>query len=159
MSPRETSGSPEERLGALGYELPPPVPVSDFTVGARRSGSLLFLGGHGPIRPDGTYVLGQVGGDIDLAAAREAARLTGLSLLRSARDALGTLDEVAGVVRILGMVHAVGGFTQFGRVIDGCSEVFLAVFGEAGRHVRASVGIGGLSGIPVEIEAVMELRA
>ena len=152
------SGSPEERLAALGLKLPPPTSTSEFTQPARRVGSLLYLGGHAAFTPDGAMVRGAVGRDLDLDEAREAARLTALGLLRSARDAMGTLDAVAGVVRVLGMVNAAPDFTAYGRVIDGCSEVFVDVFGEFGRHVRASVGVTLSHDVPVEIEAVFELH-
>ena|SRR5690348_11638014 len=149
----------EERLKALGIDLAPaPDPVGNY-VGAVRTGSLLFLAGHGPVRPDGTMVCGKVGGDLDLAAARDAARLVGLGLLATLRRELGTLDAVARLVKLLGMVNCAPGFDRTPAVIDGCSDLLVDVFGDAGRHARSAVGLAELPfGIAVEIELVAEVR-
>jgi enamine deaminase RidA (YjgF/YER057c/UK114 family) len=98
---------PDERLSTLGIVLPEaPTPVGNY-VSAVSTGSLLFLAGHGPVRPDGSLVRGKVGGDLDETAAREAARLVGLGLLATIRHELGSLDRVARVVKVLGMVNCV----------------------------------------------------
>ena len=101
---------------------------------AVRVGDLVFLSGAGPVRPDGTVVTGKVGADLDVAAARDAARLTGLQLLAALQSELGSLDNVRQVVKVLGMVNCAPGFNQTPKVIDGCSELLIEVFGEAGRR-------------------------
>src|SRR6476659_1975855 len=127
-------------------------------VGAVRSGSLVFVSGAGPIRPDGTFVTGKVGRDVDLDAAKAAARLTGLQLLAVLRAELGSLDRVARVVKTLGMVNCAPGFNRTPAVIDGCSELLIEVFGEAGRGARSAVGMAELPfDIAVEIELVVEV--
>ena len=150
--------SPEARLEELGIVLPGvPVPAGSY-VPATRHGDLVFLSGHGPIKLDGSgLVQGKVGGDVTLDEAREAARLTGLQLLASLRAELGSLDRVASVLKLLGMVNCAPGFSQTPAVIDGCSHLLLEVFGpEVGRHARSAVGMAELPfDIAVEIEAVV----
>jgi enamine deaminase RidA (YjgF/YER057c/UK114 family) len=149
----------DERLRTLGIDLPAPAKPAGNYVPAVRSGSLLFLAGHGPVRPDGTMVQGKVGRDLDLPAAREAARLVGIGLLGTIRAELGTLDEVARLVKVLGMVNCAAGFNQTPAVIDGCSDLLVEVFGDTGRHARSAVGMAELPfNIPVEIELIAELR-
>ena len=113
----------EDRLHELGIELTEVFPPAGKYVGAVRTGSLVFVSGAGPIRPDGTFVTGKVGRDVDLDAAKEAARLTGLQLLAVLRAELGSLDRVARVVKTLGMVNCAPGFNRTPAVIDGCSEL------------------------------------
>jgi enamine deaminase RidA (YjgF/YER057c/UK114 family) len=151
--------SAEARLEAMGLELPAsPPPVANY-VPAVRSGALLFLAGHGPLRPDGSYVQGKVGRDLDGEAGKAAARLVGLALLATMRRELGTLDQVGRIVKVLGMVNCAPGFDQMPFVIDGCSDLLVEVFGEAGRHARSAVGMAELPfGIPVEIELIAEVR-
>ena len=148
----------EDRLHELGIELTEVFPPAGKYVGAVRTGSLVFLSGAGPIRPDGTFVTGKVGRDVDLDAAKEAARLTGLQLLAVLRAELGSLDRVARVVKTLGMVNCAPGFNRTPAVIDGCSELLIEVFGEAGRGARSAVGMAELPfDIAVEIELVVEV--
>ena len=148
----------EDRLHELGIELTEVFPSAGQYVGAVRTGSLVFLSGAGPIRPDGTFVTGKVGRDVDLDAAKEAARLTGLQLLAVLRAELGSLDRVARVVKTLGMVNCAPGFNRTPAVIDGCSELLIEVFGEAGRGARSAVGMAELPfDIAVEIELVVEI--
>lgn len=124
---------------------------------AVRAGDLVFLSGAGPVRPDGTVVTGKVGADLDVATARDAARLAGLQLLAALQSELGSLDHVRQVVKLLGMVNGAPGFNQTPKVIDGCSELLIEVFGEAGRGARSAVGMAELPfDIAVEIEAVVE---
>ncbi|HEV8298681.1 MAG TPA: RidA family protein [Acidimicrobiales bacterium] len=150
--------SAEARLAALGIELPAPLTPAGSYVQAVRTGNLVFLAGHGPIAADGKIVTGKVGADIDLAGARDAARTTAIALLASLRAELGSLDRVRRVVKVLGMVNGAPGFTQFPPVIDGCSDLLVEVFGDAGRHARSAVGMAELPfGIPVEIEMVVEV--
>jgi enamine deaminase RidA (YjgF/YER057c/UK114 family) len=149
----------EARLTELDLHLPPvPQPIGNY-VPYRIGGGLLFLSGVGPRRADGTSVTGKVGAAIDVEAAYEAARLCGLNLLTNMRAALGSLDRVDTILKVLGMVNAVPDFTQQPRVINGCTDLFVAVFGDNGRPARSAVGMGSLpNDISVEIEAVVLIR-
>ncbi|MFN6120176.1 MAG: RidA family protein [Actinomycetes bacterium] len=152
------------RLTELGIELPAAGPPAGMYAPAVTSGSLVYLSGCGPARPDGTYVTGKVGteqgGTVSIEDARAAARLTGLQLLARLRDEVGSLDRVVRVVKLLGMVNAAPGFHRMPTVVDGCSELFVEVFGEAGRAARSAVGVAELPfDICVEIEAVVEVDA
>ena len=148
----------EQRLAELGIELPTPqTPVANY-VGAVLTGNLLFLSGRGPMRPDGTQHTGIVGQDVTVEEAYGHARLTGLQLIATLHAELGDLDRVSRIVKVLGMVNAVPGFGQQPEVINGCSDLFVEVFGERGRHARSAVGMGSLPrNITVEIEAVVEV--
>ena len=150
----------EARVKALGLDLPtPPKPIANY-VTAARSGNLLFLAGHGPLREGRPVVQGTVGRDLTVEQGREAARLTGLNLLASARAALGSLDRVRQVVKVLGMVRCPDDFVDHPKVINGFSDLMVEVFGDAGRHARSAIGIGSLPlGIPVEIEMILEVGA
>ena len=148
----------DERLTELGIELPTRSAPAGAYVPAVRTGDLVFLSGAGPTRADGSNVTGKVGSDLDIDAAKAAARLVGLQLLASLRDELGSLDRVVRVVKVLGMVNCAPGFNRTPAVIDGCSELFIEVFGEAGRGARSAVGMAELPfDIAVEIEGVFEV--
>jgi enamine deaminase RidA (YjgF/YER057c/UK114 family) len=148
----------DERLSELGIVLPDARPPAGLYTGAVTTGSLIYTAGAGPVRADGSLVTGKVGRDLDIGAAREAARLTGLQLLAVLKAELGTLDRVARVVKILGMVNCAPGFNNTPGVIDGCSELLIQVFGEAGRGARSAVGMAELpSDIAVEIELIAEV--
>ena len=148
----------DDRLHELGIELTGVFAPAGMYVGAVRTGSLVFVSGAGPIRPDGTFVTGKVGRDVDLDAAKAAARLSGLQLLAVLRAELGSLDRVARVVKTLGMVNCAPGFNRTPAVIDGCSELLIDVFGDAGRGARSAVGMAELPfDIAVEIELVVEV--
>lgn len=143
----------EERLADLGIELPPvPAPAGNY-VHAVRTGNLLYLSGKGP-----GNVTGKVGGGISVEDAYRHARETGLILVAVMRQELGSLDRVNRIVKVLGMVNAVPDFGQQPKVVNGCSDLFVEVFGEKGRHARSAVGMGSLpGGIPVEIEVIVEV--
>ncbi len=150
----------ESRLLEMGLTLPsPPEPVANY-VRAVRSGNLVFLAGHGPMQPDGTYITGKVGVDMTVEEGYQAARLTGLALLASLRAEIGDLNLVTRIVKVNGMVNAPDDFTEQPNVINGCSDLFVEVFGpEIGKHARAAVGMSSLPiGIAVEIDAVVEVR-
>ncbi len=148
----------DERLVELGIELPEPFPPAGNYVPAVLTGSLLFLSGTGPARADGSFVRGKVGGDLDLDGAVEAARLTGLQLLAAMRRELGSLARVRRVVKTFGMVNCAPGFNRTPQVIDGCSNLLVEVFGDAGRGARSAVGMAELPfDIAVEIELVVEV--
>ncbi|GBD11808.1 hypothetical protein HRbin23_01487 [bacterium HR23] len=150
---------PEQKLQELGLSLPPPPSPAANYVTAVRTGNLVYLAGHGPRRPDGTYITGKVGRDLTPAQAYDAARQVGLNLLASLKACIGDLGKVKRVVKVLGMVNADPSFTEHPRVINGCSDLFVAVFGEKGRHARSAVGMGSLPfNIPVEIEAIVEVE-
>ncbi len=148
----------EERLKELGIELPAVTQPAANYVNAVQAGSLLFLAGKGPYRPDGTMHTGLVGREVSVEEAYAHARLTGLHLIAAMRAELGDLDRVRRVVKVLGMVNAPPGFEQQPEVINGCSDLFVEVFGERGRHARSAVGMGSLPrNITVEIEAIVEV--
>ena len=121
----------------------------------------MFASGHGPVGPDGKLVIGRVGSDLTLQQGYQAARLTALAMLSSMRGALGSLDKVARLVKVTGMVNCTPSFTQQPEVINGFSELMVQVFGEIdGKGARSAVGMGSLPrNIPVEIEAIFETRA
>jgi enamine deaminase RidA (YjgF/YER057c/UK114 family) len=151
--------SAEKRLKALGIDLGKvSSPVANY-VNAVRTGNLLFLAGKGP-RPDasGKRPSGKVGRDYTADEAYQHARTVGLDLLAVMRSELGSLDRVKRVVKLLGMVNASPEFADHPRVINGCSDLFVEVFGDAGKHARSAVGMGSLPmGIPVEIECIVEV--
>jgi enamine deaminase RidA (YjgF/YER057c/UK114 family) len=152
--------SAQARLTELGIELPAPMTPAGLYRSAVRVGDLLFLSGAAPVRADGTFVHGKVGGTIDLAVARDAARLVGLQLLAAMHAELGSLDAVSRVVKLLGMVNCAPGFNNTPGVIDGCSELFIEVFGEAGRGARSAVGMAELPfDIAVEVEVIVQVHA
>ena len=151
--------SPEEKLKQLGIDLGTvSAPVANY-VNAVRTGNLLFLAGKGP-RPDshGCRPTGKLGRDFTVEQGYQQARSVGLDLLAVMRTELGSLDKVKRVVKVLGMVNAVPEFTDHPKVINGCSDLFVEVLGDAGKHARSAVGMGSLPmGIPVEIECIVEV--
>lgn len=149
----------EERLTELGITLGESTPPTANYVRAVRKGDLVFLSGHGPDKPEGGQVIGKMGSDLTLEEGQEAARLTGISLLASLKEEIGDLNRVKRVIKVLGMVNAEPDFTQHSQVINGFSDLMVEVFGENGRHARASVGMSSLPGnIPVEIEMIVEIE-
>lgn len=147
--------SAEAKLKAMNLVLPTAVPPSATYVRFKAVGDLIFLSGQGPRRPDGSMPVGIVGKDFTVEQAYDFARTTGLGLLSAMKDACGSLDAVE-VVKVLGMVNAVPGFNDHPQVINGCSDLFVAVLGDNGRHARSAVGMGSLPGnMPVEIEAII----
>ena len=153
-----TEGSPEARLRELGIELPKvTAPVANYVPSARL-GNIIFLAGTGPLNPDGSRPQGKVGRDVTLEQAKQHARNVGLQLLAALREAAGSLDKVVRFGRVFGMVNAVPEFTDHPKVINGCSDLFVEVFGDRGRHARCAVGMGSLPfNMTVEIEAVVEV--
>lgn len=150
----------EARLKELNLTLPQPAkPVANY-VGAVRVGTLLFVSGHGPIRDGRPTLRGKVGKDLSVEQGYQAAREVGLNLLSTVRVALGSLDKVKRVVKVLGMVSSAEGFGDQPQVINGFSDLMVEVFGEAiGKHARSAVGMAELPmGIPVEIEMILEVE-
>jgi enamine deaminase RidA (YjgF/YER057c/UK114 family) len=150
--------SAEENLEALGLALPPvATPVANY-VRWKRAGDLVFLSGQGPRRADGSIATGKVGHNVTVEEAYEHAKLTGLGLLAAMKDAAGDLDKVE-VIKLLGMVNAVPEFGDQPKVINGCSDLLVAVLGDRGRHARSAVGMGSLpGGMTVEIEAIIRIH-
>ena len=151
--------SATERFQALGLTLPPPpAPIGNY-VPFRIGGGLLFLSGVGPRAAGGGSITGKVGAAVSVEQGYEAAKLCGLNLLTNMIAALGSLDRVDTVLKVLGMVNAVPDFRQHPQVINGCTELFVAVFGDNGRPARSAVGMGSLPGdISVEVEAVVLIK-
>jgi enamine deaminase RidA (YjgF/YER057c/UK114 family) len=147
----------EQKLAQLGLTLPDvPKPVANY-VPFKRDGQVIYLSGQGPRRADGTLLTGKVGRDVSVAEAYEHAKLVGLGLLAAAKRAAGDLDKVE-VLKVLGMVNSTAEFGEQPQVINGCSDLFVAVLGDRGTHARSAVSMGSLpQGITVEIEAVMRV--
>ncbi len=151
--------SAEARLKQLGLVLPEPAQPTGTYIPFRLHAQTLYLSGQGPREANGTLRVGVVGASLTVEQGYQDARLVGLSLLATVRQALGSLDRVDYVVKLLGMVNAVPGFSQQPEVVNGCSDLFGEVFGEAGRHARSAVGMGSLPrGISVEIEAILAVK-
>ena len=148
----------EARLEELGIVLPPVGPPAGNYVHAQRTGNLLYLSGKGPRNADGSAPTGKVGAEVSVEDAYQHARTVGLTLIAVLKETLGDLDRVTQIVKVLGMVNAAPDFGQQPKVINGCSDLFVEVFGDAGRHARSAVGMGSLpSGITVEIEVIVEV--
>jgi enamine deaminase RidA (YjgF/YER057c/UK114 family) len=152
--------SHQARLEALGLILPPaPKPVGVYKPVVIASG-MAYLSGHGPLKADKTLITGRLGEDMDVKAGYEAARVTGLAMLATLHGALGSLDRVVRLVKLLGLVRCTESFTEQPAVINGCSELFRDIFGEdAGVAARSALGTNALpGGIAVEIEAIFEIK-
>jgi enamine deaminase RidA (YjgF/YER057c/UK114 family) len=161
MNDANTAGArPQERLTVLGITLPEPTKGSRNRLPAVRTGNLIFLSGHGPgAGADGKVPTGKVGRELTEAEGVAAARLVGLALLATLRAELGSLNKVRRIVKVLGMVNCAPGFSHTSAVIDGCSDLLVEVFGEAGKHARSAVGMAELPlDFPVEIELVAEVE-
>jgi len=153
--------SAEANLAAKKFTLPEaPRPVANY-VTSMQVDRLLFVSGHGPAALAGAKLVGKLGVDVSVEEGYIAARQTGLGILATLRAALGSLDRVERVVKVLGMVNAAPDFTEHPRVINGCSDLFVEIFGEErGRATRSAVGMGSLPGnIATEIEALVLVRA
>ena len=145
------------KLGIILPELPAP---KGMYVPAVLHRDTLYLSGQGPVLEDGSLATGKVGSEVTIEDAKFYARRTGLVILAAAQSALGSLDRVERVLNVFGMVNAAPGFNDHPKVINGCSELFIEVFGEAGRHARAAVGMASLpENISVEITAVFAVKS
>lgn len=149
---------PEARLRELGIELHAPgAPMANY-VKAVRSGNLLFLSGHGP-SVGGEFIVGKVPTDLTVEQGYDAARITAIDIISTLKGELGDLRRVRRILKVLGMVNSTPEFGQQPAVINGASDLFVAVFGERGRHARSAVGAGSLPlGIAVEIEIIVEVE-
>ena len=151
--------TPEEKIASLGLTLPSsPKPMANY-VSYRWAGNLLYLSGQGPIGPDGKLCVGRLGRDTTIEEGYQHARYVGLGLLAATKAAIGELSRIEAVIKLLGMVNAEPDFPDHPKVINGCSDLLVEVLGEAGRHARSAVGMGGLpGGISVEIEAILLIK-
>ena len=150
----------EKKLNAMGIELPdPPTPAANY-IGFVQVGNLLFIGGNiGRINGALKY-RGKVGGTVTLEQAYDAARNCALNHLASMKAALGDLDKVERIVKVLGYVNVAPGFTDMPKVVNGESDLLVSVWGEKGQHTRAAVGVASLSqDAPVETEIIVQIRA
>ena len=149
----------EKRLKDMGIELPPAVtPVANY-VPSVRSGNLVFLSGHGPFNEDGELITGKVGADLTTEQGYAAARRIAIGLLGSLKAAIGDLDKVQRVVKLLGLVNCPPDFGDQPKVINGASDFLVEVFGDKGKHARSAVGTNALPmNIAAEIEMIVEIR-
>lgn len=149
----------QKKLKDLGIELIIPTkPMANY-VKAVRTGNLIYLAGHGPTKSDGTNITGKVGKDLTIEQGVEAAKTTAISLLSTLQSEVGDLNKVKRIVKVNGWVNCHSDFTEQPKIINGCSDLMVAVFGEKGKHARTSVGTNVLpSNIAVEIEMVVEVE-
>ena len=155
---REIAMTPEAKLAAMGLTLPDlPSPLANY-VPFKICHDVLYLSGQGPRRSDGSMMVGKVGRDVSAEEAYEHAKLVGLGLLAADKAAAGELSRIE-VLKVLGMVNAEPEFKDQPKVINGCSDLFVEVLGDAGRHARSAVGMGSLPNqISVEIEAILAVK-
>lgn len=149
----------DEKIAALGLELPPaPSPVGIYKP-VLIVGQLVYVSGHGPVNPDKSLIVGRIGDTVSKEDGKLAARQVGLTILSTIKTQLGSLDKIKRVIKVFGMVNCVADFGDHPYIINGCSELFAEVWGDAdGIGIRSAVGMGSLPGnIPVEIETVFEL--
>ncbi|SFT14679.1 Enamine deaminase RidA, house cleaning of reactive enamine intermediates, YjgF/YER057c/UK114 family [Sphingobacterium wenxiniae] len=150
----------DEKFEELGLSLPPaPAPKGVYKPYVI-DGKYLYLSGHGPVQDDAELIIGRIGKDMDAEAGKLAARQVGLTMLSTIKTNLGSLNKIKRVIKVLGMVNCTGDFERHPYIINGCSELFAAVWGEEnGIGTRSAVGFGSLpDNIPVEIEALFELH-
>ena len=151
--------SAEKKLKELGIEFPEESKPLGTYAHAMRTGNLLFLSGHGPNVAGVAKYTGKVGGDLSIEDGYAAARLTGINLLRTIRQEMGSLDKVVQVVKVVGFVNSAPGFFSQPKVVNGASDLFIEVFGTAGRHARSAVGMAELpNNIAVEVEMIVEVK-
>jgi enamine deaminase RidA (YjgF/YER057c/UK114 family) len=149
----------EKKLKELGIELYPPTKAMGNYVKVVRTGNLLYFAGHGPTRADNSNITGKVGKDLTLEEGYEAAKQTGIALLSTLKAEVGDLNKVRRIVKVFGMVNCTQEFTDQPKVINGFSDLMIAIFGEKGKHARSAVGMYMLpSNIAVEIEMIVEVE-
>ena len=148
----------DARLLELGITLnEPSQPVGNY-VNSVRTGNLIYMAGLGPIGPNG-YVIGKLGQDLSIEEGYDAARYTAISQLTALKAEIGDLNKVKRIVKVFGMVNSIPTFTQQPAVINGFSDLMVAVFGDRGRHARAAVGMVALPmNICVEVEMIVEVE-
>ena len=149
----------EKRLEELGIELPPPAtPVANY-VTTVQTGNLVFTSGHGPGTGEGKIYKSQLGTDASVDDGYASARQVALGLISTLKHALGDLDRIKRVVKVVGFINSSADFTDQPAVLNGASDLFVEVFGDKGKHARSAVGMVQLpGGIPVEIEMIVEIE-
>jgi enamine deaminase RidA (YjgF/YER057c/UK114 family) len=153
------AGTVERALAGMGLTLPPPPTAVANYVGAVVAGKLVFVSGHGPVKGGQLTYRGKLGREFTTAEGYEAARLVMLNCLATLKAAIGSLDRVRRIVKLLGMVNGTTDFTEQPQVINGASDLLVSIFGDRGKHARSAVGMGSLPfNIAVEIELVVEIR-
>lgn len=150
--------SAEQKLKELGIVLPqPPKPVANY-LPAVRIGNLLFVSGHGPYDDGNTKMSGKVGRELTVEEGYQVARNVAINCLASVKATIGDLDKVRRVIKLLGMVNCTDDFKEQPNIMNGCSDLLIAIFGDAGKHARSAVGMQALPNqIPVEIEMILEI--
>lgn len=151
--------TPEDNLKSLGITLPKQSsPIANY-VNYVRTGNLIYFSGTGPSVEDQGYVRGKLGRDLTIDQGREAARITGINMIANLKNAVGDLNKVKRIVKVLGMVNSTENFTDQPKVINGFSDLMVAVFGEKGKHARSAVGMAALPmNMAVEIEMIVEVE-
>jgi enamine deaminase RidA (YjgF/YER057c/UK114 family) len=151
--------SPEENLKALGITLPKQsTPIANY-VNYVRTGNLIYFSGSGPSVEGQGYIKGKLGKDMTIEQGKEAARITGINLITNLKNAIGDLNKVKRIVKVLGMVNSTEDFTDQPKVMNGFSDLMVAVFGEKGKHARSAVGMVALPmNMAVEIEMIVEVE-
>ncbi len=151
--------TPQQKLDSMGLKLPPTSsPIANY-VKFVRTGNLVYTSGHGPTKIDGQLITGTLGADLTIEQGYEAAKVTGLQLIATLQQAIGDLGNVKRILKVLGMVHCTDDFKDQPKVMNGFSDLMVAVFGDKGKHARSAVGINALpNGMAVEIEMVVEVE-
>ena len=148
----------EKKIEELKILLPKAKPPVGSYVATKISGNLLFISGKGPLKNDGNYIKGKLGYDLTIEQGYEAARITAINLISTVKASVGDLKKVKRVLKVTGMVNAAPNFTDHPKVVNGCSDLIVEVFGDRGKHTRAAVGMGSLpSNIAVEIDMILEV--
>ncbi len=148
----------EQKLAELGITLPSPKPPLANYVPAVKTGNLLFISGQISVDGSGKLTTGKLGGGVEIAEGREAARICGINIIAQVKAAVGDLDKVVRIVKLVGFVNSAPDFTDHPAVINGCSDLLVEVFGDKGRHARSAVGIAALPfNVAVEVEAIVEV--
>jgi enamine deaminase RidA (YjgF/YER057c/UK114 family) len=152
--------TPIQKLDSMGLKLPPAsTPIANYVKFVRTGGNLIYTSGHGPTTIEGKLITGKLGGDLTIEQGYEAAKVTGLQLLATLQQAIGDLGKVKRIVKVLGMVHCTDDFKDQPKVMNGFSDLMVAVFGEKGKHARSAVGMNALpNGMAVEIEMIVEVE-
>ena len=148
----------ESKLMNMGYQLPPPpAPIGNY-LSATRSGNIMWMAGVGSRKADGTRIAGKLGADLSVDQGYEAARWCALNLLSRMKAELGDLDKVTRILKVVGMVNSAPDFGEQARVVDGASDLFVALYGDPGRHSRSAPGMGALPGnTAVIVDCVIEV--
>lgn len=158
MTASAPTSSVEKKLAELGITLPSPKPPVANYVPVVRTGNLLFVSGQVSADADGKIATGKLGAGVSIEAGQAAAKLCAINILAQVKAAIGDLDKVVRIVKLVGFVNATGDFADQPKVVNGCSDFFVEVLGDKGRHARSAVGVSGLPfDCSVEVEAIVEI--